>query len=316
MLEICGLALDNYDLVHVLGSLTKLQELKLVDMSRLTDRIFQTAPEAPYQFPALRSLTLLDTSQVTSAGLTAYLSSQTNRDILEHLSLSNTGVLPQNLHEVLAVASNLRSLSIVENVENAFPNDHAFPPMASKTLIRLHYEITSDFSSLRDPRLQIQSVTGSYHSYLIACLLAKPQALPALTELYVRDRDFPEALLLAATPPPRPFAGRSPVAATYGFNKPLSIYTKGIHDFEWNFASTMSETPHSPPTRPISVLGSDAVSTGWARDGRLSMVVGNGVGGFLAVREGGETARPASRGSVASNTSGGDKRSSRADLWR
>lgn len=134
------------------------------------------------------------------------------------------------------------------------------------------------------------------------------RSLPALRDLYVRDANFPDTLLLA--PPPRLFGGGEdgPQAVGGGLSQPLNVYSKGLDELEWNF------TPYDPNpsfgrrdsrTRPVSFHEAQ-LSRSWGGGARQSVLVGNGFGGFLAVPA--EEERPQS--------SSGYKRASRQDLWR
>jgi hypothetical protein len=310
ILELCGLQLDTEDLLYVLGSFSALQDLKLVDLPWLDDSMFRPSSQNLPLFPPIKRLTLQNTPQVHAGGLATYLSQAQNREALTQLSLSSTGVQPQQLHHVLSRAPYLESLSILEAVERSFPGDPPSRPLASQSLIHLHYEITSALS----PRFGGQPPTASHYQYLMSSLLHQPPLLPNLTNLYVRDPTFAETLLLS--PPSRPF---SPSKPTFKFSQPLSVFSKGPNELEWNFTSVVP-----PPaaghrrngslsaTRPISVMGAESLSPAWGGGARKSVVVGNGLGGFLAVPSD-DDVRPGSRGSITSN---GDWGRERKDLWR
>ena len=318
VLEICGLNLDTQDLLYGLGSLTAIHDLKLVDLPWLDDSVFLSTFNSASAFPPIARLTLLNTPHVHSDGLGAYLSLPQNREVLTHLSLSCTGVLPQQLHSILSRAQYLASLTIIETVEKPFPLHPPTPPLASTSLTHLHYEITSTSSSPRSPRHAVQPVTNSYYTYLISSLLSRPPTLPLLTDLYVRDSNFPESLLFASTPPPRPFANGPPMASSFGLFQPLSIFTKGAHELEWNFTSLLptpglsSRRESDLAARPVSLMGAESLSNSWVAGGRKSVVISNGLGNFLAVPTD-DTVRPTSRGSIP-DTSHGKKE--RKDLWR
>lgn len=299
-LELSGLQIEAGTMRSGLASFPQLRDLTLDDLPWLDDSAF--AVNGPFPpFPALQQLTLRETPNVTASGLAAYLSIPNTRKALQSLTLASTGVLPAALHRILPVAPQLTSLSIVQEVSRSFPVEQ-IPPLLSKSLRLLHYEITSEAETNGVP-----PVTGSYYTYLISSLLS--HGLPALRDLYVRDAQLPETLLLA--PPPRLFGGgeNGPQFAGGGLTQPLNVYSKGLDELEWNF------TPYDPDpalgrsgtkTRPVSFHEAQ-LSRSWGGDARKSVLVGNGFGGFLAV--------PAEDGQRPQSSSG-YKRSSRQDLWR
>ena len=309
ILEICGLQLDVEDLLPVLASFPALQDLKLVDLPWLDDSVFRPTSQNLPLFPPIKSLTLQETPRIHAGGLATYLSQPQNRDALVHLSLSSTGVQPQQLHQVLSRASNLQSLSILEAVERPFPSDPPCQLLASKSLCHLHYEITSALS----PRFGGHPPTASYYTYLMSSLLNQPPLLPNMTNLYVRDPNFAETLLLV--PPSRPFSHSRPAMS---IAQSLAVFSKGPNEMEWNFTSvTAPESKHGRnrslnAARPVSVMGAESLSPAWGGGARKSVVVGNGLGGFLAVPDD-DAPRPTSRGSISSTTSIGRER---RDLWR
>ncbi len=131
ILELCGLQFENEELLYVLGSFSSLQDLKLVDLPWLDDSIFRPSSQSLPLFPPIKRLTFQNTPQIHAGGLAAYLSQTQNREALTQLSLSSTGVQPQQLHHVLSRAPYLESLSILESVERSFPADppNPFPTM-------------------------------------------------------------------------------------------------------------------------------------------------------------------------------------------
>lgn len=312
MLELAKLHIETQDLLFVLATFSRLQDLKLVELRWLDDNAFRHFSSSVPAFPPLRRLTFQDTPQIQAAGLATYLSQRRNQEALEHLSLSMTGVLPQHLYAIINRAPRLLSLSIIDNVDRSFPADPPTPQLCSKSLKFLHYEITSH-SSPRSPRYAVQPMTVSYYSYLASSLLSG--SLPALRELYVRDGSFPELLL---SPPTRPFSD-SPLTQSFttpkALDQPLAVYSKGLEEMEWNFTSmepaselngrrgSMSET------RPLSFSGVENLGPAWGGHARKSVVVGNGFGGFLAVPSD-DAGRPSSSGSWNTN------KKERKDLWR
>ncbi|KAK2748560.1 hypothetical protein FQN57_000695 [Myotisia sp. PD_48] len=300
VLELSRLNVETNLLRMVLNYFSRLTDLKLVDMPWLDDTCFKAVPSlAP--FPPLERLTLTDTPNVSGRGLGWYLSVPANRDTLRHLSVDNTGVQPQELHEVLSHGPFLSSLSITLEVTRGFPPEH-IPPLTSNSLTLLHYEITSESGSYG-----VQAVSASYYTYLMSSLLTG--SLPALTDLYVRDAHFPETLMLA--PPPRLFGGgeNGPQApGGYGLNQSLSVYSKGLDELEWNFTTYepyATTGRRTSVTRPVSFHGAQ-LSPAWGGEARKSFLVGNGFGGFLAVPA---EERPKSSG-------GWGLGKGKRDLWR
>lgn len=196
----------------------------------------------------------------------------------------------------------LQSLSFIQEVSRSFPAEQV-PPLASRSLRLLHYEITSETEMPGMP-----PAARSYYTYLISSLMSR--TLPSLRDLYVRDAQFPDTLLLA--PPPRLLGGGEdgPQMIGGGLSQPLNVYSKGLDELEWNFTPYEPESAwgggsNGTKTRPVSFQEAQ-LSRSWGGDARKSVLVGNGFGGFLAVPE--DDGRPKS--------SGGYKRSSRQDLWR
>ena len=309
ILELCGLQLETEDLLNVLGSFSSLQDLKLVDLPWLDDTIFRPSSPTLPLFPPVKRLTLQNTPQIHAGGLATYLSQPQNREALTQLSLSSTGIQPQQLHHILSRAPYLETLSILEAVERAFPVDPPNPPLSSQSLKYLHYEITSALS----PRFGGPPPTASYYTYLMSSLLTQPPLLPNLTSLYVRDPSFAETLLLA--PPSRPFSPSKPTSA---FAQSLSVFSKGANELEWNFTSVVppaaghGKKGSISARRPVSVMGAESLSPAWGGGARKSVVVGNGLGGFLAVPNDDDIG-PESRRSM---TGGEEVGRERRDLWR
>ncbi|KAM5471977.1 hypothetical protein MauCBS54593_003384 [Microsporum audouinii] len=300
VLELSGLNIETNLLRTVLGYFERLTDLKLEDMPSLEDTVFKSVATLP-AFPPLQRLTLTDTPRITSQGLCWYLSSPRSRNALRHLSVANTGVEPQRLHEVLAQAPLISSLSMQQEVTREFPPDHV-PPLASSSLRLLHYEITSECGSYG-----VQALSTSYYTYLMSSLLTG--ALPGLTDLYVRDANFPETLMLAPPPPVFGDGGRQSHAGV-GLNQALSVYSKGVDELEWNFTAYQPFAEggrRMSASRPVSLHGAQ-LSPAWGGEARRSVLVGNGFGGFLAV-----PAEEERRPSTSTRSSG---RREKRDLWR
>lgn len=342
VLELSGLQVETRVLRPALNSFPNLRDLTLEDLPGFDDSAFTTNPSLP-PFPAVQNLILRDTPNVTASGLAGFFSLPVTRKRLRHLTLSSTGILPESLYQILTSAPNLRELSFIQEISRPFPVD-PIPPLTSKSLDLLHYEITSSDNTnsntinINNGVNGIPDLTKPYYTYLISSLLSN--SLPALRDLYVRDPDFPETLLLAPPPPLLPQSQLQPPPQSQLsmggiLTHPLNVYSKGLDELEWNF------TPYDPPssrplrdptTRPVS-WHSARLSASWTGGGggglgggeaRKSVLVGNGFGGFLAVPVY-DHGRPGSSsgsvsGSVSVNgsrrSSAAWKRESRQDLWR
>ncbi|KAI1761396.1 hypothetical protein GGR53DRAFT_505966 [Hypoxylon sp. FL1150] len=199
VLELCKIHMDPAILRHALAGLRCLRALKVSDCKVLDDDMFKYNDVLP-AFPVLEELILIDTPRVTSDGLVAYLSSEETQKQLKVLSLSNTGVAPTTLHNVLSHAPSLKAVSITEQVDSAFPSySGPVPPLVNWSLETLRFEITP--SPATPP---YASIIGGYYNYLASSLFAG--GLPRLSAVYVRDQNFADSLL--GLPPPMPgFAG-------------------------------------------------------------------------------------------------------------
>lgn len=345
VLELGRINIDPTKLRYVLTVLTRLRALKISETKVIDDEIFQYNDVLP-PFPALDELILRDTPKITSAGLVAYFSRGDTQQSVRMLSLDHTGVQPWMLHEVLMAASGLKTLSITDEVESAFPTLSApIPPLTNWSLETLRYEITAAPSTTT-----FQGVTAGYYNYLATSLFAG--GLPRLVAIYVRDQQFPDLLLglpppmpgyagtgrpsssssdrmfnpnsplfspanpsgnfprqshrfssnnpfaAAAANPSAPFAPRGP--AHLALNQTLEVFTKGEDDVDWG---SIRMDPFDVPggeaggrrghgrsgsgvnARPMSGFGLDASLGSWqpGHGARMSVVMGNGTGGFLAV---------------------------------
>lgn len=332
VLELSKLNMDPTILRKALGSLTQLHALKVTDMEPFMDQVFQHNDYLT-PFPPLAELIFENTPNVTAEGLTAYLFRSDAQEALKTLSLTNTGVHPSTLHQLLAVAPQLEHLTISESVSSSFPT--GVPTLSSPSLRVFHYEI-SDAPSPNS----YANTKSSYYNYLTSSLLSG--GFPNLLELYVRDPDFPESLVNLAPPqapfrsdpdnrkPPtqntfssptnhrlssnNPFLNVSPISQTSpGLPKDLVVYSKGLDEMEWNFSRVKNAVEKgrrgsATAPRPVSSYGlSESMGKSWGHGARKSVIVGNGFGGFLAVPADGE--RP-------SSSAGERKRGSQYDMWR
>ncbi|OTA61018.1 hypothetical protein K449DRAFT_383037 [Hypoxylon sp. EC38] len=272
VLELARINMDPAALRHVLAALRHLRALKVSDCRVLDDDMFKYNDVLP-AFPALEELILINTPRVTSDGLVPYLCREDSQKQLKVLSLSHTGVQPSTLHAVLARAPNLTTLSIIDQVDSAFPSHSGpIPPLTNWSLRTLRFEITS--SPATSP---YSSIISGYYNYLASSLFAG--GLPRLSAVYVRDQDFPDTLL--GLPPPMPgfaggqqrpsssssagmfgtgnanlspsntgnlsnahprFSSNNPFAAALGpsrglgglsLNQTLEVFTKGEDDIDW-----------------------------------------------------------------------------------
>lgn len=272
VLELARINMDPAALRRVLAALRHLRALKVSDCRVLDDDMFKYNDVLP-AFPALEELVLINTPRVTSDGLVSYLCREDSQKQLKVLSLSHTGVQPSTLHAVLARAQNLTTLSIIDQVDYAFPSHSGpIPPLTNWSLRTLRFEITA--SPTTSP---YSSITSGYYNYLASSLFAG--GLPRLSAVYVRDQDFPDTLL--GLPPPMPgfaggqqrpsssssagmfgmgnaslspssvgnlsnphprFSSNNPFAAALGssrglgglsLNQTLEVFTKGEDDIDW-----------------------------------------------------------------------------------
>ncbi|KAI9674305.1 MAG: hypothetical protein M1822_009554 [Bathelium mastoideum] len=313
ILELANLAIEPGALRIVLASLTALRELKMTEIDSLDDSIFHSAAALP-PFPALQKLALTRLPRIAHTGLIDYISNPNDpfvRDTLTDISLIHMpSISTVNLHAILSSAPHLTTFTFEANVTRSLPLE-PLPPLQSRSLKTLYFEITSEVS----PQPLLKDPAESHYAYLSSSLHAN--ALPYLRKLYVRDSTFADSLLLA--PPSAPFAADGshynpnspntnhslfrnsnpflsspttaappsmrPVSST--FSQTLEVYSKGLDELDWVYTAI---APPTAPGRPGSRSGDQPVSAftaqlgpQWGGDARKSVVVGNGFGGFLAV---------------------------------
>ncbi|KAF2970392.1 hypothetical protein GQX73_g3248 [Xylaria multiplex] len=315
VLELGRINMDPAILRHVLATMRCLRALKASDCRMLDDDFFRYSDALP-TFPPLEELVLTDVPRVTAKGLVAYLSRDDTKQSLKVLSLSNTGTHPAALHDVLAHAPRLVTLSITEQVDSPFPTHGVpIPPLSNWALETLRYEITATPATSA-----YASTTAGYYNYLASSLFAG--GLPRLAAIYVRDQTFPD--LLIGLPPPMPgFAGspqrpssagstgisNNPFALAFNgprgpgmlsLNQTLEIFTKGDDDLDWGSTrmdpfdaygnggrgrGRHGRTASSASGRPLSSYGLSDIGAGWQTGGgaRMSVIQGDGHGGFLSV---------------------------------
>jgi len=263
VVELNKIHMEPSILRQVLGVLPQLSELILTGVEWMNDSTFHGASGLPC-FPALQTLKLEKVHGVTTEGMTLYLSSPVCGNRLKSLSIKNcSGLPPASLPEILYAAYSLRSLDYTAVVSALLTID-PLPPMASKSLFKLNYEIITS---------KTYQAGAPYYQYLAQSLLAN--GLPALRQLYVRDPGFEERLTLV--PPILPFSEAPPPV----FHHPLELYVKGLDEQEWSFTSIL---PPDSPDRPMSMtdLRSDK-GLGQQRAVRKSVLVQQMPGQFLRV---------------------------------
>ncbi|KAL8945259.1 MAG: hypothetical protein Q9211_000218 [Gyalolechia sp. 1 TL-2023] len=275
-LELTRLEIEPTTLVSVMASFPTLHELKLEDSPMVDDTIFHQSPSTP-SFPPIATFILQNTPRLTVGGFEAYLSRPETRKVLTHLTLVDTGVLPSEVYRILAASPYLRSLRINQSVHRAV-TPAAIPPLASRSLEILRFEVESTSTSPHD----LQLPSESYYQYLSSSILAGN--LPSLVSLYALSTS-PTFLLLP--PPAAPFANaRTPFP---GLRQPLTLYTKSIPEHDWCLTvisppTSTNRRGSATATRPVSFYnGSTQLGPQWGDKARDSVIVGNGFGGFLAV---------------------------------
>lgn len=300
-LELSYLQVEESTLRQALSSFPVLRNLKMEKMPSIGDSLFTHSQFLP-TFPPIEKLIFRNMEAITAGGLADHLSAPQTQHALKELILVQCGVRPESLHMVLSRAPRLTNLTLELEVDKSFPAQEV-QLLASKSLKTMHFEITCSGSPTG-----LQSVTKSHYDYLMSSVRANN--LPSLRNLYVLDSSFADLLLLA--PPPRLFGGGEGglQSAGPGLRNPLTLYTKGMDEFEWNVTELepVSSGRRSSTTRPLS-FHSAQLSPRWGGEARESVLVGNGFGGYLAVPV--DEGRPMSSGGVR-----GNKRDSKYDLWR
>ena len=335
VLELARLAIEPGTLRIILASLTALRELKMIEVDSLDDSVFHPAPGLP-AFPPLQNLSLTSIPRITHTGIIEYISNPNDpfvREALTNLSLIHMpSISTVDLHAILSSTPRLTTFTYESNVTRSLPLE-PLPPLQSRTLETLYFEITSDTS----PQPLLKDPTESHYAYLSSSLHAN--GLPSLRKLYVRDANFADSLLLA--PPVLPFAAEStginnkPLPSARNSNpflspsivsspqKPslnlphtLEVYSKALDELDWVY--TALSPPPVPGARPPSRSSDQPLSSltahlgpQWGGDARRSVVVGNGFGGFVAVPvDEGAGARPGSSGGLSAAWGNGAKRGS------
>ena len=316
ILEIRGLTVEAETLLYVLTSFPCLHEIKLGEMQSLDDCLFTPYSNFPL-FPPVTTLALENAPKLTAAGLTVYLSRPETREVLEHLALSETGILAHELHSVLASATHIKTLTINETVSRSFPIS-SVAPLASTTLqtLRFLFLNSSNTNNLNPP-------SETYYNYLATSLLSS--SLPALTSLFAYSPSLPDVLLYPPILPfgtgsvsngagtPSRFSSYSAISSTAstqssarsnpppttfpGLSSPLALYTKSpaAPEIEWSLTTIDPPSERNgrrgsvSATRPLSFLqeqcrSSSPHSIASNRGSGGAPLLGNGLGGgFLTV---------------------------------
>lgn len=293
-LELTRLHLEPAVLVQGLSLFSSLHHIKLANLPLLDDSVFKGVPSAP-RFPPVASLWIEDASHISIEALIAYVSRPETHEVFATLRLANTSISPASLHKILAITPNLTSVHISENVTRALLPEPV-PPLASRALKSLHYEISSASASTHS----LQNPAESYYNYLASSIMSG--SLPSLVSVYALSLTITELLLPF---PAAPFANKANGNPPYrGIVRPLCLYTKSIAELEWNLTIITPPTAKQrrgsiSATRPVSLIGLPSGSRG-----RDSVMVGNGFGGFLVVPS--EEARPGSSSGAKRGIKSGD----------
>lgn len=246
---------ENADLVRVLASLPRLHTLALAGLPWVSDELFETTGGAAPEFPPLRSLALEEMTAISSAGLRAYLERPAVARRLEDLTVADTPTIPvHELHALLPAAVALRALSYRASVARAL-DAHATPPLASRSLRTLRWELTDDpaTKSLAKP-------APSHYAYLATSLLSS--SLPALSALYVRDTAFHDRLSTA-----------------HRWAQTLTIYSKGAEHLDWTkHIAAPPASPRSPTAiniQPVFEMPRNSLAADFS-DPRMSILFAPG----------------------------------------
>lgn len=199
VLELNNIQMDATVILHALAVLGGLRALKITDSKIITDDMIAHDNEMLPAFPALEELILEDTPDITAQGLMGYLHRYDTSNALKVLSLTETGVTPWTLQDVLGAAPNLKRLTLSYVALKSLPlaaGTSQVPPLNSRSLEIFNYEIMAAANSS-----PYSNILPSYYNYLSGSLLMG--SLPNLRALYVRDANFPEALASLPRPAPK-----------------------------------------------------------------------------------------------------------------
>ena len=288
LLELVCLDVDIVTLLMVLSSFQALQKVRLKDIHALDDSVFCHDLSYP-SFPPIASLALEKTPRISEAGILAHLSIPQVAQKLTSLSLSNTGIPSSMLYKILATTPSMKILRISETIDRPLSLS-AIPPLTSRSLQTLHYDI---LSSTNSPHT-FKPPSESYYTYLAHSILSG--RLPSLVDLYTPFDRLTELLLhpptaslvntgLTAQRPSNTFSNQT---AYPGLFHPLRLYTKSAAGRQWDFTLISPPPAHnrraSPiATRPTSAYSMAPLSPTWTITGESSHITGSSPGSFLAV---------------------------------
>lgn len=235
VLELNNIQMDATVVLRALAVLEGLRALKITESDIITDDMITHENEMLPAFPALEELILEKTPGITAHGLRGYLSRHDTSQALKVLSLTETGVTPWTLQEVLGAALALKRLTISYVALKSLPlaaGTPQVPPLSSRSLEILNYEIMPAASSS-----PYSNILPSYYNYLSGSLLMG--GLSNLRALYVRDANFPDTL--AGLPPP------APRFATDAFKRPGSSGSQRSTALSSNISYNSLGSPGFPP---------------------------------------------------------------------
>lgn len=280
--ELLHLAVDPATIPDVFASLKALRHVKFTSLQSLDDSVFGSMHMTTSPFPPIAVLEFRNTPNISAKGLLAYLSCPEVKETLQSLTLADTGILPSDHCQILATAPSLTTLHVVGSVFPALPQSHT-PLLASGSLRILHYEISCADSS----PISLSVPSDPYYSYLSSSILTG--CLPALSQLYALSTSLPTMLLRSPQPAFAVDGSNNPYRPVDAvISRPLRLYTKAVTEMEWHLTlvTLPTLTDHrgsASTTRPTSLYLENRPSAQWRDEGRESVMVGNGFGGFFAV---------------------------------
>lgn len=192
VLELKRLNIDPTTMRNVLGCLVNLRALKVSQTDSLSDEVLLSTEGLP-ALPPLEELVLKDTPRVTAAGLIEYLAWLETQQALKVLTLKDTGVQASGLADILTMATSLRTLALQSKISEPFPHNAGIPPLASRSLRTLRFEVSGRTTSAQDA-----SAANTHYTYVANSILSSN--LPRLRKLFVHDESFPDKLQAMPAP--------------------------------------------------------------------------------------------------------------------